>query len=336
MNQKKITTAHGAIETPALLPVSAASYGIWDLWIDEKEFPAPWELAQGTILSLYHILRYKRKEKIRKEGIHKVLKTKKPIFIDSGGFQYMKKNEALEQEFVLQYQEEAGCDIGATFDYPLAPNLSQKERKRRMKKSIQNSNLALKMKKDKEMMLYSAVHGHSPESIRKYLTHLDKGFDGYAVGSLVPKRRDYETLVKVIAAAKAEKPLHVFGITGFPALFALSCLGVETFDSWTYVVAAAFKEYIHPETLKRVKLREVKELPDCDCFICERYGLEDFLESTSEAEILIALHNLSIFLREMKLIREKISENELEAHIEKKGEKNASVKRAFTIAKKYI
>ncbi|MEA1994317.1 MAG: tRNA-guanine transglycosylase [Euryarchaeota archaeon] len=336
MNQKKITTAHGEIETPALLPVSAASYGIWDLWIDEKKFPAPWELAQGTILSLYHILRYKRKDKIRKEGIHKVLKTKKPIFIDSGGFQYMKKNEELEQNFVLQYQEEAGCDIGVTFDYPIAPKLSRKEKERRMRKSVENSNLALTLKKNKKMMLYSAVHGHEPKDVKEYLRGLDEGFDGYAVGSLVPKRRDYETLAKVISAAKSEKPIHAFGITGFPALFALSYMGVETFDSWTYVVAAAFKEYIHPETLKRVKLRDVEELPECDCFICEKYGLKDFLESTSEAEILIALHNLSIFLREMRLIREKIGENELEAHILERGEKNASIKRAFTIAKKYI
>ncbi len=336
MTQKVIKTAHGKIETPALLPVSAASYGIWDIWIDEKKFPAPWELAQGTILSLYHILRYKRKEKIRKKGIHNVLNTKKPVVIDSGGFQYMKKNAELEQEFVLKYQEEAGCDIGITFDYPLGTGLSLEEKKKRIRKSIENSRRALQLKSKKDMMLYSAVHGHDPTDIREYLNTLGNGFDGYAVGSLVPKKRNYETLVEVIAAAQTKKPLHVFGITGFPALFALSCIGVESFDSWTYVVAAAFKEYIHPETLKRVKLREVTNLPECDCFICEEYTLDDFLESSSEAEILIALHNLNIFLREMKMIREKIGENELESYIAKKGEKNRSVKRAFTIAKKYI
>jgi tRNA-guanine family transglycosylase len=335
MNQKTVTTAHGSIETPALLPVSAASYGIWDLWI-ENEFPPPWELAQGTILSLYHILRYKRKDAIRREGIHKILKTKKPIIIDSGGFQYMKKSAELEQEFVLQYQEDAGCDIGITFDYPIAPKLSPEEKKRRMNESINNANRALKLRKNEEMMLYSAVHGHNPADIAAYLAGLDDGFEGYAVGSLVPKKRDYETLIRVVSTAKKDKPLHVFGITGFPALFALSYLGVETFDSWTYLVAAAFKEYIHPETLKRVKLREVTSLPSCECFICNEYGLSDFLEGTSEAEILLALHNLSVFLGEMTQIRESIAENELESYIMRKGEKNASIKRAFAIAKKYI
>ena len=334
MQCKKIKTAHGIIETPALLPVSAASYGVWDLWI-EKKFPAPWDLAQGTVLSLYHILQYRKKEEILEKGIHKVLKTKKPVIIDSGGFQFMKKNAELEEEFVLGYQERSGCDIGMTFDYPILPDLSPEEKENRMKKSIYNSNLALKLKKNKKMLLYSAVHGHNPEDIKKYIKNLDDGFDGYAVGSLVPKKRDYNMLINVISAAKNEKPLHVFGITGFPALFALSYMGVETFDSWTYLVAAAFKEYIDPETLKRLRLRRVKELPECECPICRDYGLNDFLQSTSEAEILLALHNLSIFLEEMKNVREKIRENELESYILKKGEENLSIKKAFMIARKY-
>ena len=335
MNQTKVVTAHGTIETPALIPVSAASYGIWDLWI-EKKFPPPWELAQGTLLSLYHILRYKRKDEIRTKGIHHVLKTKKPVIIDSGGFQYMKKNAELEQEFVMQFQQDSGCDIGITFDYPIAPKLSPDEKERRVSKSIKNSNLALEMKKNKDMMLYSAVHGHNPADIAGYLEGLDDGFDGYAVGSLVPKRRDYETLVRVVSAAKRDLPVHVFGITGFPALFALSYLGVETFDSWTYLVAAAFKEYIHPETLKRVKLREVTDLPECECFICNEYGRNDFLKGTSEAEILLALHNLNVFLKEMNHIREEIDEGELERYILRRAEKNRSIRRAFQIAKHYI
>jgi len=335
MDCKKIKTAHGSIETPALLPVSAASYGIWDLWI-EKKFPAPWDLAQGTVLSLYHILQYSRKDEIRENGIHRVLKTKKPIIIDSGGFQFMKKNAELEQEFVLRYQEESGCDIGITFDYPILSGLSLEEKENRMERSIYNSNLALKLKNNKKMLLYSAVHGHNPADIKKYLKSLDSGFDGYAVGSLVPKKRDYNMLINVVSAARNEKPLHIFGITGFPALFALSYMGVETFDSWTYLVAAAFKEYIDPGTLKRVKLRKVKKLPECDCFICGDYDLNDFLEGTSEAEILLALHNLNVFLKEMEHVREKIKENELESYILKKGEKNSSIKRAFLIAKQYI
>ncbi|MCD6466689.1 MAG: tRNA-guanine transglycosylase [Methanomicrobia archaeon] len=335
MDCKIIKTAHGSIETPALLPVSAASYGVWDMWI-EKKFPAPWDLAQGTVLSLYHILQYNRKDEIREKGIHRVLKTKKPIILDSGGFQFMKKNAELEEEFVLRYQEESGCDMGITFDYPILPGLSLEEKENRMERSIYNSNLALKLKNNKKMLLYSAVHGHNPADIKKYLKSLDSGFDGYAIGSLVPKKRDYNMLINVVSAARNEKPLHVFGITGFPALFALSYMGIETFDSWTYLVAAAFKEYIDPGTLKRVKLRKVKKLPECDCFICGDYDLNDFLEGTSEAEILLALHNLNVFLKEMECVREKIKENELESYILKKAEKNSSIKRAFLIAKQYI
>lgn len=329
-----IVTPSGTIKTPALIPVVAASYGIWDKWI-AGEFTAPWDLSQGVILSLYHILQYPYKERILKEGIHSVITSGKPIYIDSGGFQYMKKGIELDPLEVLRQEEKMGCDIGITFDYPILPAMEEEERKERLEKSISSANLMLREKKT-DMQLFGAIHGSNPEEITGYLNQLDEGFSGYGIGSLVPRKNQLHHLVDIIhhVRQQTEKPLHCFGITGFPALFALSYLGVETFDSWTYVVAAAFKEFVHPETLTRVRnIKKIDCLPECDCPICEEYSHEDMTRSDSESEILLALHNLHIFLGEMAGIREASQANNLEDYIRKRTQKtNKRVETAFEIA----
>ncbi|MHC1605220.1 MAG: tRNA-guanine transglycosylase [Candidatus Methanofastidiosia archaeon] len=333
----KIETPHGKIITPALIPVVATSYGIWDRWIDGN-YKAPWEMAQSTILSLYHVLQYKRKNEILSRGIHKVLNTKKPIWMDSGGFQYMKKGSELDPIEVLKHQKQSGCDIAITFDYPITPDLKVSSRKERLKRSIGAANMMLA--RNSEMKLYGAIHGSNACEIKEYISQLDNGFDGYGIGSLVPRKSQFAHLIDIIYSVRTatSKPVHAFGITGFPAMYALSYLGVNTFDSWTYIVAAAFKEYVHPEKLTRIKnIKNLSKLPECGCEICQDYGVNDFKQPTSESEILLSLHNLNIFLREMRNIRENIKENTLEEYITKKGKiGNRNIKIAFNLAKKKI
>ncbi|MFQ5891336.1 MAG: tRNA-guanine transglycosylase [Candidatus Methanofastidiosia archaeon] len=335
---KVLKTEHGKIRTPALIPVVATSYGIWDLWIDE-DYPKPWEKASSVILSLYHILQYKmRREEVFERGIHRVLKTKKPVFLDSGGFQYMKKGVELEPLEVLSYQKRSGCDVGITFDYPILPNLSEKERLRRLEKSIDAANLMLQ--NNEKMKLYGAIHGSNSLEIKSYMKKLSKGFSGYGIGSLVPRKSHYEHLTNLIYSTRlsTQKPLHCFGITGFPALFALSYLGVDTFDSWTYVVAAAYKEYVHPEKLNRLKdLKNLTKLPECRCKVCEEYGLKEMIQPTSKSEVILALHNLNVFLYEMERVRESIGEGSLSTYIEKRSKGgNRNIKVAFKFAKKML
>jgi len=254
----KIKTTNGSIKTPALLPVCALTYGVWDVFIEEKVIP-PWKLSESTLFSLEYVRNTKYEENIR-EGIHKLFSEKKPIFVDSGGFQSMKKGIERDPIEVLRFQEKLKADIAATFDYPVPLNVEISEYTKMLEKSINCANLSLENKMRKEMLLYACVHGFSEKEIDWYFSKLNKHFDGYAIGSLVPRKNDYKTLIEIIYRAKIhahelEKPLHIFGVTGFPMLYALSYMGVETMDSWTYLVASIFKEYIHPETLKRVKMR---------------------------------------------------------------------------------
>lgn len=335
----KIKTTNGSIKTPALLPVCALTYGVWDVFIEEKVIP-PWKLSESTLFSLEYVRNTKYEENIR-EGIHKLFSEKKPIFVDSGGFQSMKKGIERDPIEVLRFQEKLKADIAATFDYPVPLNVEISEYTKMLEKSINCANLSLENKMRKEMLLYACVHGFSEKEIDWYFSRLNKHFDGYAIGSLVPRKNDYKTLIEIIYRAKIhahelEKPLHIFGVTGFPMLYTLSYMGVETMDSWTYLVASIFKEYIHPETLKRVKMRMTGKIPECDCFICKKFKMEDFLGATSVPQAHLAIHNLNIFMREMKLIQEHIRENSFEELVEQKSKHNKRIKIVYEYAKEFM
>lgn len=121
----KIKTSNGTIKTPALLPVCALTYGVWDVFIEEKVIP-PWKLSEATMFSLEYVRNTKYEEKVS-DGFHKLFTEKKPIFVDSGGFQSMKKGIERDPIDVLRFQEKLKADVAATFDYPVPLNIDNSE-----------------------------------------------------------------------------------------------------------------------------------------------------------------------------------------------------------------
>jgi len=203
----------------------------------------------------------------------------KPLFVDSGGFKLLNSDTfgALPEEggdendwsiytnpeSILDLQLHYGADIIATLDYPIPPNLNEEEKTQRMEDSIDSAIRCLELLEDEEdpPAVYVAIHGHDYETINWYVgtfldraEHLDKSFEGFAIGSLVPLRTNIEMLVDIVQGAKDAIPedriddlgLHLFGISGkFTALLAL--LGADSFDSSSYVRAAQFQKFINRE-----------------------------------------------------------------------------------------
>ena len=203
----------------------------------------------------------------------------KPLFVDSGGFKLLNSdtfgNRPKEggdendwsiytnPESILDLQLDYGADIIATLDYPIPPNLNEDEKTQRMEDSIDSAIRCLELLEGKAdpPAVYVAIHGHDYETINWYVgtfldraEHLDKSFEGFAIGSLVPLRTNVETLVDIVQGAKDAIPedrvddlgLHLFGISGkFTAL--LSLLGADSFDSSSYVRSAQFQKFINRE-----------------------------------------------------------------------------------------
>lgn len=200
-----------------------------------------------------------------------------PLFVDSGGFKLLNSDTFgdppeeggddneweiyTNPESILNLQLDYGADIIATLDYPIPPNLNEEETTQRMEDSIDSAIECLELLEEREESpaVYIAIHGHDYETINWYVgtflervEDIDKSFEGFAIGSLVPLRNNVETLVDIIQGAKDAIPdnreddlgLHVFGVGGkFTSLLAL--LGVDSFDSSSYIRAAQFKKIIN-------------------------------------------------------------------------------------------
>jgi len=109
----------------------------------------------------------------------------------------------------------------------------------------------------------------------------------------------------------------------------LSLLGVDTFDSSSYLKAARNKSFIHPETWQRTKLSDWKE-EDCNCQACQDIYFDDMRKALLESDVKykpiegehgthfkseyyaqIAHHNFELYSRQMQAVRDAIDNDGL-------------------------
>lgn len=280
-----------------------------------------------------------------------------PLFIDSGGYKLMNAQTFgkppekggdendwgiyTNPESILKLQLDFGADIIATLDYPIPPKLNDDEAKERMEKSIKSAKECLSLiqeealpqleERDEPPEVFVAIHGQDYEQINWYVRRvLDEIegtslLDGFAVGSLVPHRSNIETLIDIVQGAKEAIPedreddlaLHVFGISG--DLFALfSLLGVDSFDSSSYVQSAQYRKFVEKNTWTRHSFDELSEKWECNCDACSALDF-DLMKKTLKGDLrgksdsagylksdyyaLIAMHNFQIYQEEINQIR---------------------------------
>ena len=257
-----------------------------------------------------------------------------PLFLDSGGFKLLYntgldlKEFGIEKETeaddIFALQEDFGGEIIASLDYPLPPDLERSEAEQRMNLSLENACrvAALLTTKAQPPFLYVCCHGQSQSDIESYVR---KVFDrllgvlpsfGLAVGSLVPLRgkQDVAILERIYGVQKAipdseryHTPIHAFGVSGELTPI-LAYMGVDSFDSTSYIQAARGLSYSDPLTRSKRKLMELDELT-CTCRICREVSLDEMQRTLmeevsykrtstgkykSECYASIALHNFEL------------------------------------------
>lgn len=314
-------------------------------------------------------------EKWRKRGIQGSyredlsLEYKAPFFLDSGGFKLLWNKSvnlsayglSIEDgkgpETILKLQRDFGASIIATLDYPLPPKLEASEAKERMDKSIKNAVMtALHLQKDADYkpFLYVAAHGQDRASMGYYVKQVfdefqDKGLKNYpfglAVGSLVPLRgaHKYSTIIEILMGLrdrlpeerKNKTPIHVFGVTG-SLIPILAYLGIDSFDSSTYVQETRSLNYFDHQTGRSHPVLEMEE-STCNCRVCrDNFNLRELQEGLtseirgrplpngkykSEYYGKIALHNLEmdfgVVEETKKAIEVDLLQDYLIKHIEK-------------------
>ena len=230
-----------------------------------------------------------------------------PLFLDSGGFKLLYstgldlKEFGIEKETeaddILALQEDLGGEMIASLDYPLPPRLERSEAEKRMKLSLENACrvATLLSAKAQPPFLYVCCHGQSQSDIKNYvrrvfdrLTGVLPSF-GLAIGSLVPLRgkRDSEVLERIYGvqsaipeSARYHTPIHAFGVSGELAPI-LAYMGIDSFDSTSYIQAARGLNYSDPLTRAKRKLMELDELT-CTCRICREVSLDEMQSALME------------------------------------------------------
>ena len=230
-----------------------------------------------------------------------------PLLLDSGGFKLLYNTGLDLSEFgidaeteaddILALQDDLGGDMIASLDYPLPPGLDRAEAETRMNRSLQNAFRVAERISDRRNppYLYICCHGQSQVDIEEYVRKI---FDrllgvlpsfGLAVGSLVPLRgkRDSEVLERILGVIKGipesergRTPIHAFGVSGELAPI-LAYMGIDSFDSTSYIQAARGLNYSHPETRRKQKIMELDETV-CTCRICREVSLDEMHLALSE------------------------------------------------------
>lgn len=257
-----------------------------------------------------------------------------PLFLDSGGFKLLYNTgldltefgieKETEADDILALQEDVGGEIFASLDYPLPPGLERSEAEKRMSRSLENAFrvATLLSTKTQPPFLYVCCHGQSQSDIKDYvgrvfdrLTGVLPAF-GLAIGSLVPLRgkQDSEVLERICGvqraipdSARQHTPIHAFGVSGELAPI-LAYMGIDSFDSTSYIQAARGLSYADPLTRAKRKIMELDELT-CTCRICSEVSLDEMQGALMEAAsykrtstgkykseyyAAIALHNLEL------------------------------------------
>lgn len=242
----RLVTAHGTILFPAFVPVT--TFG--DKYpLDDLVRPYLPRLAQAAMVSLH----YARQMVERPEF---------PLMVDSGGFASLfahsrvveenglgvlvvsqgEKPERLSPFDVLEFQERV-ADIAFTLDFPVPPSMDRDEGKRRIELTVANALWALSNRRRRDMPLYACVQGQDRDSFRACAErYAGLGFDGIAIGGLVPRLSRVEEVLEIVAAVRAavpDKPLHVFGLGNPGIVEKLFRRGVQSVDSSSYVKLAA-------------------------------------------------------------------------------------------------
>ena len=319
----KLTTKHGIITTPNLMPVINPNKMI----ITPKEMKDLFGV-EIVITNSYIIKKDdKLKEIALKQGVHKLIDFNGPIMTDSGTFQsHVYGDINIDPLEIVEFQRKIGTDIGTILDIFIEPDETKKATNNAIKQTLKRAKESVKIKG--EMALACTVQGSVYPDLRencaKQLSKIDADF--FPIGGVVPlmENQRYTDLIKCIISSKRgldpSKPVHLFG-AGHPLIFPIAvALGCDFFDSSAYAKYAVDGRMIFPWGTE--KLEDLIELPCC-CPVCLNYSLAELKQLNEKERIKeIAKHNLYVSFAEIKRIKNAISQGNLWELVERKANSN--------------
>lgn len=336
--RRTLDTLHGTIETPVLFPVRNIGKRSSD---NTPEYTHTIPDLPTAMVNARAVKRRKEQwQQIQEgDGIRSEMGAYDDtiVYADSGGFDFTSTEPDTSPEEMVDIQRRIHADFLGTVDLPLHPENGESKNLERVKKSI---DFALRASRahDGSGLLIAGVHGYDPTIIQNSIEYLDRegDFDGYALGSLVPIRNDHAKVTRLVLAARraTDKHLHVYGLGGHVYQPLLLYLGVDSFDSTSFIKSAGKRRYLVPGFGGDI-IREIEQLEyfPCSCPVCCDRELDEVREDRN----LLTRHNLwalAIELRRFRYIVE--SGKDIETYLDLRFEGNEVTKRAYEKAKQQV
>ena len=305
----RLHTAHGAVETPAFMPV--ATYGA-------VRGVAPQELealgAQMLLANTYHLHERPGEAVISEQGgLHGFTGWSGPWLTDSGGFQVTSlakrlrvdeegvtfsspvdgRRRLLSPESAISIQEALGSDIAMALDEcqppepdaanPSGPGDGVSLRLRAATdRTLRWAERCRKARSRSDQALFGIVQGGTSPALRQLAARHTAalGFEGYAHGGLglgEAAERRHELLAAVHGALPPAAPRYLMGLGRPTDLVGAIATGVDLFDCVLPTRNGRHGVLFTSEGLLRIRnarFRSDPAPPDprCDCPTCRRHS----------------------------------------------------------------
>ncbi len=247
-----LQTAHGAIRTPAFMPVGTAAT-VKAMYADQVR-----ALGADVVLgNVYHLMLRPGAERVAElGGLHKFMNWPHPILTDSGGFQVMslaklrKLNEQgvtfqshidgskhlLSPERSMEIQHLLGSDIQMQFDECVRLPAPRAEIERAMRLSLRWAERSMKaFRAEPGRAIFGIVQGGDDRALRVESARAlaDMPFGGLAVGGLAvgePQDVMLAMIETVEPHLPKTKPRYLMGVGAPDDIVEAVARGIDMFD----------------------------------------------------------------------------------------------------------
>jgi queuine tRNA-ribosyltransferase len=304
-----LRTPHGAVDTPAFMPVATLG-AVRGVGPDDLAALG----AQILLANTYHLHERPGEDVVaRQGGIHVFTGWQGPWLTDSGGFQVMSladrnsvdeegvtfvspldgRRRILTPEGAVTIQEALGADVAMALDecqppLPALPGRGEARDRASLRvraateRTLRWAERCLAARRRKDQALFGIVQGGVSEALRRSSARdtAALGFDGYAHGGLglgeeAERRRDLieATHTELPAAA----PRYLMGLGRPVDLVDAIAAGVDVFDCVIPTRHARHGVLFTSRGLVRARTARFRDDPappdpDCDCPTCARHS----------------------------------------------------------------
>ncbi|PYN76667.1 MAG: tRNA guanosine(34) transglycosylase Tgt [Candidatus Rokuibacteriota bacterium] len=337
----RLTTAHGAVETPNFMPVGTQG-SVKALAPDDLRAAG----AQIVLANTYHLFLKPGHDVIHElGGLHRFMGWDGAILTDSGGFQVFSLSKLrtitdagvefrspvdgsahfLSPEIAVEVQHALGADIIHPLDECLAYPATGEAARRSLELTLRwaaRSKAAHAARGAASRAMFGIVQGGTDEGLRTQAARatVELGFDGYAIGGMAvgePKPVMYDLTALVASLLPTTQPRYLMGVGKPEDLVETVARGVDMFDCVLPTRNARNGQAFTadgPVTLKQARYaRDGAPLDaECLCYACRgfsrAYLRHLFMAGELLAYRLLTLHNVTFFLRLVREMRSAIVE----------------------------